>query len=326
MSNKLLIQIPCFNEEASLPITLNAIPKKIKNIDSYDILVIDDGSTDKTLEIAKKFDVKYIISNKKNLGLAKTFENGVNFFKSQDYDYLVNLDADNQYSANDIEKLVEPLVSNEFDTIIGQRKINSFKIFGFFKSLLQLFGSFIISILVGHDIKDATSGFRAYNKKILNNFKIYNEFSYTLESLLFFKSQKAKIKCIDIETNKTVLRKSRLFKSNFDYIMKQLPVIIRSFSIYFPFRFFSYISALFFIPGAFLILRFFIYYVINSFQGGNIQSLILATILIIISFLLLMLGVISESISRNRKLIEKINDNLNKEDTSAQNKYTIIKE
>lgn len=326
MSNKLLIQIPCFNEEASLPITLNSIPNKIRNIDSYDILIIDDGSTDKTIEIAKKFNVKYIISNEKNLGLAKTFENGVNYFKSKDYDYLVNLDADNQYSANDIEKLVEPLVKNEFDTIIGQRKINSFKIFGFFKTLLQLFGSFIISFLVGHNIKDATSGFRAYNRKILNNFKIYNEFSYTLESLLFFKSQKAKIKCIDIETNKKVLRKSRLFKNNFDYIMKQLPVIVRSFSIYFPFRFFSYISVLFFLPGAFLILRFFIYYLINGFQGGNIQSLILATILIIISFLLLMLGVISESISHNRKLIEKINESFIKDGNSTQTNYTIIKE
>lgn len=322
MKKKLLIQIPCYNEENTLPITISSIPKKIKGIDNYDIVVIDDGSNDKTIEIAEKKGVKYIISNSRNRGLAKTFLNGVNFFKKTNYDYLVNLDADNQYNANDIEKLVEPLLNDEFDCVIGQRKISSFKIFSYFKSLLQIIGSFVLSLIIGTKIKDVTTGFRAYNKRALEKINIYNNFSYTLESLLFFASKKIRLFCIDIETNKEVLRESRLFNGNLEYISKQIPIIVSSFAMYFPLKFFSSISIIFFTPGLILIFRFLLKYFATPDQAGNIQSLILSSIFIVVSFIFLMLGVISDLISKNRKILETMRNN------SSENKinYKIIKQ
>lgn len=323
MDKKLLIQIPCYNEENSLPITVNSIPSKIKNISVIDILIIDDGSVDRTVEVAKTLKVKYIISNAKNEGLAKTFLNGVDFFLTKNYDFLVNLDADNQYKADQIDRLLNPLIHDQnIDCVIGERKIYSFKIFNLIKSILQLTGSFFVSFLIGTKIKDVTTGFRSYRRKVLENFKIYNEFSYTLESLLFLTYKKKKLFSVEVDVNKEVLRESRLFKSNFDYIFKQFPVIIKSFAMYFPFKFFFFLSCLFLFPSIFFIIRFLINFIIRPEISSNIQSLILSASMLIISFFMILFGVISELILKNREIMENIENKITKD--NKINSYRII--
>jgi len=232
---KLIIQIPCYNEEKTLPITFNDLPKKLDNIDEIDYVIINDGSTDNTVEVAKKLGIKHIINIKKNQGLANAFKCGLKYAIEQNADIIVNTDADNQYCGADIEKLIKPIINGEADIVIGVRPINYIEHFSYLKKKLQQLGSWFVRIISKTNVIDATSGFRAYSRNAALQINIYTDFTYTLETIILAAKKKLIIKNVPISVNKK-LRESRLFKSNFQYILKSVKTIIRLTLLYEPLK------------------------------------------------------------------------------------------
>lgn len=313
---KLIIQIPCYNEEASLPITLNALPKQISGIDEIEILVIDDGSTDKTVEVAKANGVQHIVSMPHNCGLAKAFVAGINGALAQGADIIVNTDADNQYCADDIEKLVRPILNKEADIVIGTRPVSNIFHFSLLKKNLQKLGSWVMRRISSTQVEDAPSGFRAFSRASALQINIFDNYTYTLETIIQARAKGLQLVCVPINVNPD-LRKSKLVRNMFDYIRRSVFTMLRMFIIYRPFRFFSILASLFFISGSLIGLRFLYYYVFSS-GSGHIQSLILSAILIIISVQIGVIAILSELFSINRKLLEDIQRRIKLQD--LQNK------
>ena len=313
---KLIIQIPCYNEEASLPITLNALPKKISGIDEIEILVIDDGSTDKTVEVAKANGVQHIVSMPHNCGLAKAFVAGINGALAQGADIIVNTDADNQYCADDIEKLVRPILNKEADIVIGTRPVSNISHFSLLKKALQKLGSWVMRRVSSTQVEDAPSGFRAFSRSAALQINIFDNYTYTLETIIQARAKGLQLVCVPINVNPD-LRKSKLVRNMFDYIRRSVFTMLRMFIIYRPFRFFSILASLFFISGLLIGLRF-LYFYMFSHGSGHIQSLILAAILIITSVQIGVIAILSELFSINRKLLEDIQRRIKLQD--LQNK------
>ena len=313
---KLIIQIPCYNEEASLPITLNALPKQISGIDEIEILVIDDGSTDKTVEVAKANGVQHIVSMPHNCGLAKAFVAGINGALAQGADIIVNTDADNQYCADDIEKLVRPILNKEADIVIGTRPVSNISHFSLLKKALQKLGSWVMRRVSSTQVEDAPSGFRAFSRAAALQINIFDNYTYTLETIIQARAKGLQLVCVPINVNPD-LRKSKLVRNMFDYIKRSVFTMLRMFIIYRPFRFFSILASLFFISGLLIGLRF-LYFYIFSHGSGHIQSLILAAILIITSVQIGVIAILSELFSINRKLLEDIQRRIKLQD--LQNK------
>ena len=289
---KLIIQIPCYNEEDSLPITLKAIPKEIKGIDKTEILIINDGSSDNTVRIAQDSGVHYIVNFSKNVGLARAFDAGLKACVRYGADIIVNLDADNQYCADDIEKLVEPIIEHRADIVIGARPINSIKHFSPVKKLLQKLGSFVMKKLSGADISDAPSGFRAFSREAAMKINIFDTYTYTMESIIQAQRKGLSILSVPIRVNAD-LRPSRLIKNNFTYIFRSAKTMIRFFIIYHPFRFFISLASIFFILGFFLGFRYLYFFLLGD-GAGHIQSLILCGLLITGGFQTALLAIISD--------------------------------
>lgn len=299
---KILIQIPCYNEEKSILATIDDIIKKVSQFE-YDILVIDDGSTDQTSKLIKE-KVDFIIHKEKNEGLGSAFQSGLDFAKRNGYDYLINTDADLQYKSEYINNLYLFIKKNpNFDIVIGARNHFKIKSFSFIKKILQKLGSIFISFIIRQKTTDAVSGFRIYNKYAINNLNITSNFSYTIDSLVQATDKNLSIGEIAIETNH-VSRKSKLVKSNLNFIMKQLNICFNAFLICRPFLFFHLISIPFYSIGIFYIIRFFFFY-FNGDGDGHIQSLILASLLILISIILISMGFLGLLIKNLRKNIEK---------------------
>ena len=301
---KLVIQIPCFNEQDCILSTLNALPKKINGIDEIEILIINDGSSDDTVKIVQDFGVNKIISFKRNLGLAKAFCAGLNNALDMGADIIVNLDADNQYCADDIEKLIKPVINKKADIVIGSRPIENIKHFSPAKKFLQKLGSFVMRKVSATDVVDAPSGFRAISAYAARRINIFDNYTYTLEMIIQAQRKGLNIVCVPIRVNEN-LRPSRLVKSSFSYIMRSIITMARIFIIYRPFRFFAFIGLILFIMGAFLGFRFLYFYLIGD-GAGHIQSLILCAILSILAFQCALLAVISDLLAINRKLLEDI--------------------
>ena len=301
---KLIIQIPCYNEEDSLPITFNNLPKNINGIDQIKTLVINDGSTDNTLNVAKTIGADYILSFSNNKGLAKAFSMGIDKCLELGADIIVNTDADNQYFGDDIKKLVDPIINNQADIVVGSRAIDEIEDFSWFKKKLQKIGSYFVRKLSNTDVQDTVSGFRAFTRSAAMRINIFTGYSYTIESLIQFGYEKASIVSVPIRTNKNT-RESRLFKSIPSFIANQLITIIRSFSTYKPLKVFTIIGLITIIPGIFGFMRF-LYFYFTVGGEGHIQSLIFSTVLINIGFIVLMSGIIADLISSNRKLTENI--------------------
>ena len=301
---KLIIQRPCYNEEDSLPITLKAIPKEIKGIDKTEILIINDGSSDNTVRIAQDSGVHYIVNFSKNVGLARAFDAGLKACVRYGADIIVNLDADNQYCADDIEKLVEPIIEHRADIVIGARPINSIKHFSPVKKLLQKLGSFVMKKLSGADISDAPSGFRAFSREAAMKINIFDTYTYTMESIIQAQRKGLSILSVPIRVNAD-LRPSRLIKNNFTYIFRSAKTMIRFFIIYHPFRFFISLASIFFILGFFLGFRYLYFFLLGD-GAGHIQSLILCGLLITGGFQTALLAIISDLLAINRKLIEDV--------------------
>lgn len=301
---KLVIQIPCLNEEKSLPLTIKDLPRHIEGIDEIEILVIDDGSTDRTVEVAHELGVDKIISLGNNKGLAKAFVAGVNKALGMGADIIVNTDADNQYNAKYIEELIKPILEKRADIVIGTRPVSKIKHFSMLKKVLQKLGSWVMRLVSKTDVKDAPSGFRAFSKEAALQLNVFDAYTYTLETIIQAKAKGLVIECVEVDVN-AELRKSRLFSNMFQYIIRSIFTMLRMFIIYRPFRFFVLFGSLFLVSGLILGGRFLYYYLSGSGQG-HIQSLILAAILLITGVQVSLIAVLSELISINRKLLEDV--------------------
>ena len=300
---KLMVQIPCYNEEQTLPETVKDIPRKIEGVDQVEILIIDDGSTDKTVEIAKEIGVDHIVKNICNKGLARTFLAGLDACLRLGADIIVNTDGDNQYKGEDIPKLIEPILKGEADIVIGDRQTDKVAHFGFAKKKLQKIGSWVIRGLSETDVPDAVSGFRAFRREAAMQMNIVSPFSYTIETIIQAGKKHLAVTSVPIGTNPKT-RESRLFKSIPKFIERSLTTMIRMYTMYQPLRVFFYIGFFFILAGLIPSVRFLIYYFMGQ-GGGHIQSLILATILFIVGFQVLVVGLVADVISFNRRLIEE---------------------
>lgn len=301
---KLIIQIPCYNEAETLEIALNDLPKHIDGIDQIEYLIINDGSKDNTVEVAKNWGVNYVVNFKRNKGLAKGFMAGLDACLRNGADIIVNTDADNQYCGEDIEKLVRPIIEGKADIVIGERPIDQTEHFSPLKKKLQHFGSWVVRKASNSDIPDAPSGFRAYSKEAALRLNVTNQYTYTLETIVQAGREKIAMTSVPIRTNGE-LRPSRLFSSMFGYVKKSMVTIVRAYIMYQPLWFFTVLGLVPFLIGGGLGVRYLIYVLMGN-SGGHIQSLILASILIIMGTLIIVIGLLADLIAKNRKILEDV--------------------
>lgn len=301
---KCIIQIPCLNEESTLPVTLNDLPRTLPGVDTVEFLIIDDGSTDRTVEVARDWGVHHIVGFRRNRGLARAFSLGIDTCLARGADIIVNTDADNQYYGPDIAKLVAPLVAGEADIVVGDRETHTIEHFSGLKKFLQKHGSLLVGSFSGMQVPDATSGFRAMTREAALELNVISDFSYTLETLIQAGRKKLAVVSVPIRTNK-VLRKSRLFKSIFSFVKRSAATMVRVYTTHEPLKVFS-VAALACLTGALLLFGRFLYFYLSDGGGGRIQSLILGTVLFVTSAFFFTVGVLSDLINANRKLIEQI--------------------
>ena len=299
---KLLIQIPCYNEAETLEIALNDLPKQIDGIDEIEYLIIDDGCTDNTVEVARNWGVHHIVSFTRNKGLAKGFMAGLDACLKNGADIIVNTDADNQYYADDIPKLIQPILEHKADIVIGERPIDETEHFSWIKKKLQHLGSWVVRKASHTDIPDAPSGFRAFSREAAMRINVINDYTYTLETIVQAGRNKMAIMSVPIRTNPE-LRKSRLFHSMFGYIKKSVLTIFRALMMYKPLYCFTIVAAVPTIIGLLIGIRFLIYYFAGG-GSGHTQSLMLACTLLIIGFMTFVIGMLADVISANRKILE----------------------
>ena len=307
---KLIIQIPCYNEAETLAITLKALPRTVPGFDKVEWLIIDDGCTDSTVEVAKNHTVEHIVSLKKNQGLARGFMAGIDACLKLGADVIVNTDADNQYNAADIPSLVQPILAGKADIVIGARPIHTINHFSSTKKLLQKAGSWVVRLASKTDIPDAPSGFRAMSREAAFRLNVFNEHTYTLETIIQAGQKNMAIVSVPIRVNDD-LRPSRLVKSIPSYLKKSVVTIVRIFVVYKPFRFFATIGTLLFSVGLVIGLRFLYYYFQEGGQG-HVQSLILASILLGIGFQTMLVAFLADLLAVNRRLMEDIQFRLRK--------------
>lgn len=301
---KLIIQIPCYNEETSLPIALAALPKAIPGIDDIEILIINDGSTDRTVEVAQANGVHHVVGFASNQGLARGFMLGIKSCLERGADVIVNTDADNQYNAADIPALIAPIVAQEADMVIGARPIQTIEHFSFVKKALQAIGSFVVKLVSGTQVADAPSGFRAFSRDAALSLNVFSRYTYTLETIIQAGQKNLRVVSIPIRVNPD-LRPSRLMRSLSGYVIKSVITIVRMFVVYRPFRFFMLLGALVF-SGGFAIGVRFVYFYLTGDGTGKIQSLILAAVLLMIGFHTMLLGFVTDLLAVNRKLLEEL--------------------
>lgn len=299
---KLVVQIPCLNEEETLPLVLKSIPKKVKGVDEIVVLIIDDGSTDKTIEIAKSYGVKHFVRHKGNMGLARSFHDGVNYALSIGADIVVNTDGDNQYPQERIGDLVQPILEGRAEIVVADRQTAKIAHFSPLKKLLQRFGSWVVNKAAGTKIPDAASGFRAYSRYSLMRLNVVTKFSYCMETIIQAGNKRLAITSIPVTTNPKT-RESRLFKSTWQHVRKSGAAIIRAFIMYKPYVVFNTLGLILLIGGLFPFLRY-LFYELDGVGGSHLQSLIVGSILLIASFLSFVLGIVADLIHINRILIE----------------------
>ena len=300
---KLIIQIPCYNEETTLPEVIRDLPRVLPGIDEIEYLVIDDGSIDNTVNVARSLGVHHIHSLGNNKGLSTAFKEGIDKCLDLGADIIVNTDGDNQYDAGYIKDLVAPIIEGRMDIVIGTRPLDEIENYSKVKNLLQRLGSRVVRHFSGTDIPDTTSGFRAYSAEAALRLQVFNKYTYTLETIIQSGHMNMRIGHVPIQVNGK-MRESRLISSIPSYIWQSGLIILRSYITYKPLRTFFYCAILPALVGLAICLRFMYYYLFDS-GSGHIQSLILAAILLIISFLMIMLGILADLISTNRRLIQE---------------------
>jgi glycosyltransferase involved in cell wall biosynthesis len=307
---KLIIQIPCYNEAATLPVALQALPRHIEGFDKVEWLIIDDGSSDSTVEVAKANGADHIVSFAKNQGLARVFMAGLDACIKLGADVIVNTDADNQYDARDIPLLTKPILDKKAELVIGARPISEIKHFPFIKKLLQNLGSWVVRLASKTDIPDAPSGFRAMSREAALRLNVFNDYTYTLETIIQAGQKNMAIVSVPVRVNED-LRPSRLVKSIPGYMKKSVSTIVRIFVVYRPFRFFASIGLFLFSAGFVIGLRF-LYYFSQGSGEGHVQSLILASILLGIGFQTMLVAFLADLLAVNRRLMEDVQFRLRK--------------
>lgn len=301
---KLIIQIPCLNEAETLPATLRDLPRSIPGIDVIEVLIIDDGSRDRTVDVARACGVAHVVRFRRNKGLASAFTAGLDAAVKLGADYIVNTDADNQYNGADIAALVAPLLRGEADICIGDRNMKTIAHMSMSKKLLQRLGSWVVRQVSGTSVPDTTSGFRAYTREAALRMVIVSDFSYTLESIIHAGKRRLAIAHVPVATNPRT-RESRLFDSIFSYVKKSTATIVRIYASYEPLKVFSYIGLTIFGVGFLVSLRF-LYYYFTGTGLGHLQSLILSSVLMIVGFQIVLIGLVADLIGGSRKLLEDL--------------------
>ena len=301
---KLIIQIPCYNEAETLEIALNDLPKHIDGIDEIEYLIINDGSKDNTVEVARKWGVNYVVNFRRNKGLAHGFMAGIDACLRNGADIIVNTDADNQYVADDIEKLVRPIIEGKSDIVIGERPIDDTEHFSPTKKKLQHFGSWVVQKASDSDIPDAPSGFRAISREAAMQLNVTNDYTYTLETIVQAGRNKIAQTSVPIRTNGE-LRPSRLFNSMMGYVKKSMVTILQAYLMYKPLKTFSIVALIPSIVGLVVIIRYLIFAITGN-TAGHVQSLILGCTLLVMGFMAIMIALIGDLLSKNRKLLEDI--------------------
>ncbi len=301
---KLIIQIPCFNEEGTLAVALGALPRAVEGFESVEWLVIDDGSTDRTVEVARANGVDHIVRHTRNRGLAAAFMTGLTACIDRGADVIVNTDADNQYCADDIPALVQPIQKLEAEIVVGARPIRRIAHFSPIKKVLQNLGSWVVRGISQTDVQDAPSGFRAFSRSAAQRLVVFSRYTYTLETLIQAGQKDIHVVSVPVRVNDD-LRPSRLMRSMSSYIRRSIATIFRIFIIYRPARFFGTIAFVLITIGTLIGLRFVYYFLIGE-GDGKIQSLILASILLIVGFQTALVAFLADIISANRRLLEDV--------------------
>lgn len=301
---KLIIQIPCFNEEGALPTTLACLPRTLPGVDRVEWLIIDDGSTDRTVEVARELGVDHVVRMTRNRGLARAFMTGIDSCIKLGADIIVNTDADNQYEAADIPKLIEPILSGEAEIVVGERPILEIAHWSLSKKFLQKMGSWVVRMASGTDIPDAPSGFRAFSREAAMRINVFNDYTYTIETIIQAGRKNMAITSVKVRTNPD-LRPSRLFRSIPAYVRKSLLTIVRILMTYRPFRFFALPGMVLLIIGAIPIVRWLVLFYMAK-GSGNLQSLLLGALLLGLGAALIVVGLVADLIGVNRMLLEDI--------------------
>lgn len=303
---KLIVQIPCLNEAATLPEVVAAIPRQIPGVDQVEVLVIDDGSTDATVAVARAAGVEHVVQHPARRGLAAAFETGLQAALRLGADLIVNTDGDHQYPGADIPRLVAPLLTNTADLVIGDRRPASVAEYSPLKRRLQALGSWVVRQASGTDVPDATSGFRAYSREAALRLNLFTRYTYTLEAIIQAGKKGLRVAHVPIDPNPKT-RASRLMRSQWDYVKRSAVTILRIYAVYEPLRAFGWLSAPFLLVGAGLLGRFLLIYAFVPLEGvaRYIQSLLIGGVALILGFLIFLFGVLAELVAANRRLLEE---------------------
>lgn len=302
---KVFIQVPCLNEEQTLPLVLQSIPKKIEGVDELEILIIDDGSTDRTVEVAREHGVTHFVRHTRNQGLARSFRDGIHYALAHGADIVVNTDGDNQYPQDRIPDLIAPVLSGEADIAIGDRQTHKIAHFSPLKKLLQRFGSWVVNVAADTKLPDAASGFRAYSKESLLRLNIVTQFSYCMETIIQAGNKRLRIASVPVDTNPKT-RESRLFSNIFEHMLKSAQAILRSYIMFKPFVFFAVIGVIMLILALIPFVRYLILiWFFTENAGAHLQSLILGVAFLVGSLLSFALGVLADLQRTNRVLMEE---------------------
>ncbi|MBM3263922.1 MAG: glycosyltransferase [candidate division Zixibacteria bacterium] len=310
---KVIVQIPALNEEQTIASVIRAVPRNIAGVDRVEVLVIDDGSTDGTVEMAKTAGADHVLSLHRNRGLASAFQLGLDACLRHGADIIVNTDADNQYPGDQIPQLVERILQDRADLVIGDRQTVTVAHFSLRKKWLQIFGSWVVRCASGTSVPDAPSGFRAYTRETALRLFVISDFSYTIDHLIQAGKRRMAVAHVPIRTNST--RPSRLHRGNWNFVKRQAAIILRTYATYEPLKTFFWLSLPFFLVSLALSIRLFIRFILQDFSlPGNVQSLVVAGVTLIAGFLVLMFGLLADRISDNRRLMDEVLYRLRKQE------------
>jgi glycosyltransferase involved in cell wall biosynthesis len=301
-SIKLVIQIPCFNEESTLPATIADLPREVPGVDVVEWLVIDDGSSDRTAEVARELGVHHVVSHHRNRGLAAAFLTGLDAALAAGADVVVNTDADNQYDASGIPDLVRPVLEDGIDIVVGERPIEDIEHFSFVKKRLQRIGSWVVRTLSGTEIRDAPSGFRAMSRDAALRLQVFGRFSYTMETLVQARAEGLSVTGVPIKVNAQT-RPSRLAKSMVQYLRRSTHTIVRSFALYYPFRFFFRVGLVPFVLGVALLIRWGLYWLFEDPYRSRVPSLVVGGVLIIVAVQIWVIAFVADLQAASRRLL-----------------------